>query len=108
MNRILSVGGGAQSRSWLQIVSDVAGIPQEVPELTIGASFGYAFLAGQAAGILHSADLRTWIRPGNTIKPDPGRKDLYDFLYVDYRALYENTCTIVHRLSNLANQVTFL
>jgi xylulokinase len=98
VRRIVAVGGGTKSRTWLQIVSDVSGIAQEVPQLTIGASYGDAFLAGLAAGILQRDDLDHWVRPDSLITPDPVRKAVYDNLYADYRLLYENTREIVHRL----------
>ena len=44
--RLVAVGGGAQNALWLQIVSDITGAVQIVPERTIGASYGNAFLAG--------------------------------------------------------------
>jgi xylulokinase len=51
VRQVVAVGGGTKSRTWLQIVSDVAGIPQMVPAQTIGASYGDAFLAGVAANL---------------------------------------------------------
>ncbi|MGB4137790.1 MAG: FGGY family carbohydrate kinase, partial [Microbacterium sp.] len=48
IRRIVAVGGGTQGRLWLQIISDVTGLVQEVPETTIGASYGAAFLAAGA------------------------------------------------------------
>ena len=54
---MVAVGGGTKSLAWLQIVSDVVGIPQSVPALTIGASYGDAFLAGLSANILKREDL---------------------------------------------------
>jgi len=98
VKRVVAVGGGTKSTAWLQIVSDVAGIAQEVPQLTIGASYGDSFLAGMASGQLRSGDLACWVKPGSVIQPDPGRKAIYDSLYSDYRLLYENTRDIVHRL----------
>ena len=50
--RLVAVGGGAKNRLWLQIVSDASGLAQVVPERTIGASYGDAFLAGLATGII--------------------------------------------------------
>ena len=50
--RLVAVGGGAKNPLWLQIVSDVSGLPQDVPERTIGASYGDAFMAGLATGIV--------------------------------------------------------
>jgi xylulokinase len=101
VKRVVAVGGGTKSRAWLQIVSDVAGIAQEVPELTIGASYGDAFLAGLAAGILERSDLSGWVRPGLRIEPDRKNQAVYDGLYADYRLLYENTREIVHRLGSI-------
>jgi xylulokinase len=100
VRRIVAVGGGTKSLAWPQIVSDVAGIAQEMPQLTIGASFGDAFLAGVAAGILQRADLSWWVRNGRKVLPDPSREALYSALYADYQLLYERTLDIVHRLSH--------
>jgi len=98
VKRVVAVGGGTKSATWLQIVSDVAGIVQEVPQLTIGASYGNAFLAGVASGQLRREDLTHWVLPGTEVLPDPARKAIYDALYADYRMLYEQTKDIVHRL----------
>ncbi len=98
VKRVVAVGGGTKSTTWLQIVSDVAGIAQEVPQLTIGASYGDAFLAGVASGQLRREDLARWVQPGSEVQPEPARKAVYDSLYSDYRLLYERTKDIVHRL----------
>ena len=98
VRRVVAVGGGTKSRTWLQIVSDVAGIVQEVPLLTIGASYGDAFLAGLAAGLLQKNDLAFWVKHGIEIRPDPTRTLIYNSLYADYLLLYERTRDIVHRL----------
>ena len=100
VQRVVAVGGGTQSDTWLQIVSDVAGIPQLVPALTIGASYGDAFLAGLAAGILRRQDLETWVKPGRTVEPNPAHRPLYDAYYADYLSLYETTKDVVHRLGS--------
>ena len=52
----VAVGGGASNELWLQMVSDVSGIPQLLPEKTIGASYGDAFLAGLAVGAIENLD----------------------------------------------------
>lgn len=100
VKRVVAVGGGTKSNTWLQIVSDATGIAQEVPQLTIGASYGDAFLAGLVAGILKRDDLSSWVQPGKVIQPDPEHKVIYDSLYADYRLLYEQTYDIVHRLGD--------
>lgn len=98
VERVVGVGGGTKSDTWLQIVSDITGLEQIIPELTIGASYGDAYLAGLASGLLKPDDLRRWVKTGRTITPDIGNKALYDALYADYLKLYEQTRDIVHRL----------
>lgn len=98
VRRVVAVGGGTKSRTWLQIVSDVTGVAQEVPQLTIGASYGDAFLAGVAAGIHKWSDLAGWIKPGVVIQPEPRNKPIYDDYYAQYLLLYKQTREIVHAL----------
>jgi xylulokinase len=102
VERIVAVGGGTKTRTWLQIVSDVTGERQLVPQQTIGASYGDAFLAGLAAGKLSYADLDGWVRVSDEIKPNPQHRSTYDALYQDYRRLYQQTRDIAHHLGGLA------
>jgi xylulokinase len=99
VKRVVAVGGGAQTDTWLQIVSDITGVEQQVPATTIGASYGDAFLAGLAAGVLKRSDLDDWVKPGRTVKPNPANKALYDARFGDYLELYTATKNIVHRLA---------
>ncbi len=64
IDRIVAVGGGVQGGLWPQIVSDVSGREQIVPDQTVGASYGDAFLAGLASGVLSRGDLASWVRGG--------------------------------------------
>jgi len=99
VRRIIAVGGGAQGETWLQIVSDVTGVEQSVPRITIGASYGDAFLAGLASGILKRDDLDAWVRTERIIRPDAGRHALYAPLYEQYKQLYNDTRETMHFLS---------
>lgn len=88
-SRLVAVGGGAShGELWLQIVSDVTGRAQELPAVTVGASYGDAFLAGRAAGLLHEHDLARWVRIARRIEPRSEHRALYDAAYAQYRALY--------------------
>ncbi len=98
VKRVVAVGGGARSPFWVQIVSDVAGITQVMPEITVGASYGDAFLAGLAAGVLTRADLDQWVKIRTLVEPDARRRQVYQPFYEDYLALYRNTRDISHRL----------
>ena len=100
-NRVVAVGGGTKSTTWLQIVSDVAGITQSVPNVTIGASYGDAFLAGLVSGILKRENLKDWVRESAEIHPNPKNHLKYEVLYQDYLELYTRNRDILHRLSAL-------
>lgn len=100
IGRVMAVGGGTKSKTWVQIVSDVTGIEQIIPEQTIGASYGDAFLAGQAGGLLKKADLYQWVKPKYTISPVETNHDYYQLLYREFLDLYEKTKDIVHHLGS--------
>ena len=101
--RIVAVGGGSQSDLWLQIVSDITGVRQLMPERTIGASYGDALLAGLATGVVPSIDAArdSWMRIDRSIEPDPEHRPVYDTGYGIYRSLYESTKEQMHALSAL-------
>ncbi|MBN1535460.1 MAG: FGGY-family carbohydrate kinase [Anaerolineales bacterium] len=99
VKRIVGVGGGTKSRAWMQIVSDVAGVPQYLPLVTIGACLGDAFLAGLASGALKRDDLKEWVKKAGETQPNPTIFKIYDPLYKNYIKLYEQTKEIVHDLS---------
>ena len=101
--RIVAVGGGAKNRTWLQIVSDVTGLPQVVPERTIGASYGNAFLAGLAAGIIPDLDVLSsgWVRVAEVMEPRRAEHRHYDAYYRVYRSLYEHARDDLHELARL-------
>ena len=97
--RIRAVGGGTRSELWLQIVSDIVGLPQEVPAVILGASFGDAQLAATAVGL---AGLDSdWNAVRTTVEPDRSLAGRYDALYAHYRDLYPSTRTTMHALAAL-------
>ena len=70
IRRIVAAGGGTQGSLWLQIVSDATGLAQEVPQTTIGASYGAAFLAAVATADGISPRITDWNPVAETIRPD--------------------------------------
>lgn len=102
--RLVAVGGGAKNPVWLQIISDVSGLPQQVPAQTIGASYGDAFLAGYATGIIPSRDVldTEWVHIDRTIEPNAQTHALYGQYYDVYRRLYADTLADQHTLARLA------
>ena len=100
IRRIVAVGGGAQSRLWLQIVSDATGLIQQVPRTTIGASYGAAFLAATAiAEPGRQPHIAEWNPIAATITPDRETAPLYDVQFDRYRRLYEQTRDVIHELA---------
>jgi xylulokinase len=97
--RILAVGGGTEGGLWTQIVSDVTGLQQLVPEQTIGACYGDALLAGIGTGRVPPAT--DWSRIAVTITPNPVTREVYDTLYQAYTDLYPATREAVHLLADL-------
>lgn len=104
--RIVAVGGGTQNPLWLQIVSDVTGKTQVVPERTIGASYGDAFLAGLASGIITDRSTITsdWVKLDRTIKPDDSMAAIYAPYHEIYKRLYANTRVEMHDLARLGQK----
>ncbi len=98
--RVVAVGGGAAGDLWLQIVSDVTGLPQVVPVVTVGAAYGDALLAAQAVGL--ASDDTVWARTAREVQPRPD--PLYDELYAAYRALHEATVELQHQLAAIGRR----
>jgi xylulokinase len=99
----VAVGGGTRSRLLTQIVSDVTGRPQVVPEETIGASYGSALLAAIGTGALPAG--ADWARRGHVVEPDPAAGRRYEELFLAFSSLYADTAHHMHRLSDLAGTV---
>ncbi|WP_217184887.1 FGGY-family carbohydrate kinase [Streptomyces sp. AC495_CC817] len=99
IRRIVAVGGGTQGRLWLQIVSDVTGLVQEVPEKTIGASYGAAFLAAVAIAGDDAPAITRWNPVVARIQPDTALRASYDALFDRYQRLYEASKGVVHELA---------
>jgi xylulokinase len=102
VSRVVAVGGGAKSDTGLQIVSDISGVPQVLTQVTIGASYGDAFLAGRAVGALSADDIHRWVRHDRVITPNGDSKRTYDFLYEQYVKLYGNLREVMHSLARIA------
>jgi xylulokinase len=97
--RLVAVGGGTKGGLWTQIVSDVTGRPQDLPEQTIGAAYGDSLLAARAVGLAEPDT--DWSRIADTVEPDEENREIYDELYGIYRDLYPATREASHRLANL-------
>jgi xylulokinase len=97
--RVVAVGGGTKGDLWTQIVSDVAGVTQQIPAQTVGASYGDCFLAGVATGLVDSN--RRWNKIVGTVEPVASDRDLFDRMYGIYLDLYQATIPHAHALADL-------
>ena len=96
---VTAVGGGTKSLLWLQVVSDICGITQLVPEVVVGASYGDALMAGLALGTIGSpAAIKNLIKIKHVIKPDMERHKEYQKYKEMFAKLYENNKTMMHQL----------
>lgn len=82
----VAVGGASRSRDLLQFFCDIAGIQQDLPEVTIGAAFGDAMLAARAVG--WEAEPGRWDPAAERLTPYTGSRASYDSGYRDHQALY--------------------
>ncbi len=102
VKRVLAVGGGTQSDTGLQIVSDITGVPQVLTKVTLGASYGDAFFAGRAAGLLEAGDIHRWVKPDRMITPNAQHRAVYDAMFEQYLKLYTGTRDVMHALKAIA------
>jgi xylulokinase len=73
------IGGGARSPAWIQIKSDVLGVPFRTMAAAECGTLGAALLAARGAGLIEdlAAAARTAGGPGAATHPDPGRHAAY-------------------------------
>ncbi len=87
--RVLAVGGGTKNQVWFQATSDIGGVEQILRRRSIGASYGDAFLAALALGVVQLRDIETWNPEVERIVAAPS--EVYRRQYDIYRGLYEQT-----------------
>ncbi|MEZ7898383.1 MAG: FGGY-family carbohydrate kinase [Flaviflexus sp.] len=94
-----AVGGGTTGGLWPQIMSDIIGIKQYIPKVTIGASYGDALLAAVTAGLVDQNT--TWNSAEREIEPNPDNLEIYGEMYQIYLDLYPSTADVSHRLADI-------
>ncbi len=90
IEQVRASGGGARSPLWRQIQADIFGTELVLINVTEGAAFGAALLAGVGAGVYR--DVReavdAAVRVVSSTTPDPAAAQAYEALYPLYRGLY--------------------
>ena len=99
IKRMVAVNGGAKSRLWRQIVSDITRLPQQYVSEAPGAPYGDAFLAGVAVGIFrHTDQIREYVKIDEETKPNKENSKIYEKLYQIYLTLYPSLQEQMHSL----------
>ncbi|MEX0283496.1 MAG: xylulokinase [Paracoccaceae bacterium] len=89
LQSVIAIGGGAQSRYWVELVATVLNLPVDLPEQgEFGAAMGAARLALCAATGANPRDVMTKPAIAETIVPNPDLRAAYNDAYANYRALY--------------------
>jgi xylulokinase len=89
IEQVVALGGGARSPLWRQILADVFGAGLVTVNVTEGAPFGAALLAGVGAGVYEdvAAACRSVVRVSGETAPGSAAA-VYAAYYPRYRALY--------------------
>lgn len=97
-NKAVAVGGGTKSSVWMQMMADICGCGLLVPEVTIGASYGDAMLAGIGVGVIESQkELKKWVKEKEYIKPDLNKTRLYEKHFIRFKTIYEENKEIMQQ-----------
>lgn len=89
ISQVRASGGGARSQVWRQILADVFNSEIALVNITEGAAFGAALLAGVGSGVYASVEQAcdATILVTNAVRPGPD-VPVYDDYYQVYRGLY--------------------
>lgn len=97
--------GGARSRLWRQIITDVFGVPTVFLKNRAGAPYGGAILAGVATRELPDFSVaKQWAEYVDRLEPSPGNHEVYMDYYKLYRKLYEHLKDDFRELARLREQ----
>jgi xylulokinase len=89
---VRSIGGGAKSDVWLQIMADITGLPIERPAIVEAASLGAAIIAAVGSGAFSSLEecSEALYNAEYVIAPNAHNHALYENLFGRYVRLYRH------------------
>ena len=83
--------GGAVSKLWRQIITDVFNVPIALVKRRTGAPFGDAILAGVATGVFQDFGIaKEWAEYIEPMEPDLENHERYMEYFELYKRLYEH------------------
>ncbi len=97
--------GGAVSKLWRQIISDVFNAPIVLVKRRTGAPFGDAILAGVATGLFKDFSVaKEWVEYIEPMDPDPENHEIYMDYFNLYKQLYEHVKGDFRELARLRDR----
>ncbi|MBM0064725.1 xylulokinase [Alkalicoccobacillus gibsonii] len=93
VHRIVSIGGGAKSKVWLQMQADIFNAPVVKQANDQGPGMGAAMLAAYGVGWFKGLDecAALFIKEETVYEPEQTQVQQYEELYQLYRQVYEQT-----------------
>lgn len=94
--------GGAVSKLWRQIITDVFNVPTVLVKRRTGAPFGDAILAGVATGVFRDFSIaKEWAEYIDRMEPNQENHELYMRYFALYKRLYEHVKEDFRELARL-------
>jgi xylulokinase len=97
--------GGAVSKLWRQIITDVFNVPIVLVKRRTGAPYGDAILAGVAAGVFKDFSVaKEWVEYIEPMEPNQEHHERYMEYFALYKKLYEHVKEDYRELAKLREQ----
>jgi xylulokinase len=102
VDRLRGIGGGAKSRTWMQLKADIFNRPVSSLNVSEAACLGAAMLAGVAAGEYDSCRqaAEAVVRVVETYDPQPEEVRRYEEAYAIYRDIYPRLRELNRRIGS--------
>jgi xylulokinase len=106
LTEVRAFGGGSRSGLWNAIKADVLGVPWRPMPRAQCALLGNALIAATATGHVQdmTAAIDAWHSPGEPVRPDPGRHDVYARLRVVHEELASAMDPVFARMRGLDDE----
>ena len=103
--QIVSVGGGAKNKEWLQMQADIFNAEMLVLETEQGPGMGAAMLAAVGSGLFSdfTSCVDQFVHYAKNIQPIPENVRQYEKIYPLYQKVYSHTAELCHALQSLSD-----
>lgn len=99
---VYACGGPTRSRLWMQIHSDVSGVPINIPQVQDAPLLGSAILASIASELYPSVEkaAENMVHISERIEPDPTEHEAYRFFVDRYIESYAQLSELMHKMTD--------